>query len=257
MSRYNKPPLVATWIAFGFDSSPDKTGWDLNLVEQFVRDHSEEFPKIESIGREELKIQPSTDGKLPRVTEKRETVDLVRMASKDGSRVRHLGDDRLAFNLLSAETDYLGFETLLAGGLEFLESYRNSFQPARVRDAGIHHTDIIEIPIEDSAVHIPDYFETIPDVPVVPFGYTIGFSFSFATKCPMDELPLSVKLNVIPPSQPQVLRIQLDWEKKCPGFEFGDLDAAKADLTSSHEYMVECFEAFVTDKTKSLFDPKN
>lgn len=257
LSRYNKPPLVAVWIAFGFDPSPDKTELDLNQVEHLVRANADEFPKIESIGREELKIQSAMDGSLPRVVDKRETVDLIRMSSEDGTRVRHLGDDRIAFNLLSAQNDYLGFDPLLAGGLEFLGNYREYFQPSRVRDAAIHHTDIIEIPTDEQSVHIPDYFETIPDVPVEPFGYTIGFSYSFGTRSPIDNLPLMVKLKVIPASEPNVLRIQLDWEKKCPGFEFGELRSAKNALNASHEFMVSCFEAFITDKTRQLFEPMN
>lgn len=256
MSRYNKPPLVAAWIAFGFDPHPDKTEWNLEQVEDLFRAYANEFPKIQSIGREELRIQESTDGSLPRVIEKRETVDLVRMSNEDGTRVRHLGDDRIAFNLLSAKADYLGFAPLLDGGVEFMNDYREFFQPIRVRDAGIHHTDIIEIPMDDGMVHIPDYFETIPDVPIEPFGFTIGFSYSFATKCPLDDLPLSIKLNVIPPSSPNILRIQVDWEKKCAGFEFADVDSARVALSDNHEYMVKCFEAFVSKKTKALFEPR-
>lgn len=253
LPRYENPPLVQVWLAFEFDPSPDKKEWDLNLAEQFAKASGKDYPKIEALFSEELKVESSTDGTLPRIVDRRETIDLVRMTSEDGTRIRHLGDDRIAFNLLSKETGYLGFEPLLDSGVEYLDSYVSQFQPARVRSASIHHTDLIEIPVENGTLHIPDYFKSIPDVPTEPFGFTVGFSYSFGTKCPADDQVLAVRLNMIPPSTPDTLRIQVDWDKKCRGFEFADIENAKADLTASHEYMVECFEAFITDETRKLF----
>ena len=257
MPRYENPPLVQVWLAFEFDPSPDKKEWDLNLAEQFAKSNETEYPKVEALFSEELKVEPSTDGNLPRIVERRETIDIVRMTSADGNRIRHLGDDRIAFNLLSKETEYLGFEPLLKSGVEYLENYSRQFQPTKVRSASIRHTDLIEIPVEDGILHIPDYFESIPDVPVEPFGYTAGFSYSFGTKCPADNQMLAVRINMIPPSSLDTLRFQVDWDKKCRGFDFADLENAKADLTTSHEYMVECFEAFITDKTRKLFGMNN
>ncbi|MDA8563644.1 TIGR04255 family protein [Mariniblastus sp.] len=253
MPRYKNPPLVQVWLAFEFDPSPDKKKWDLDLVEEFSKANESEYPTVEAQFREELKVESSKDGNLPRIVDRRETIDLVRMTSKDETRIRHLGDDRIAFNLLSKDTGYLGFEPLLQSGVEYLQQYISQFQPARVREASIHHTDLIEIPSNDGKLHLPDYFNSIPDVPVEPFGYTVGFSYSFSAKCPADQKLLSVHLKLIPPSEPNVLRVQVDWDKKCQGFEFSGLENAKADLTASHEYMVECFEAFITDNTRGLF----
>ena len=58
-------------------------------------------------------------------------------------------------------------------------------------------------------------------------------------------------------AKPKTLRIQVDWDNKCGGFEFAELAEAKADLTASHEYMVECFVALITEKTRQLFEPTN
>ena len=256
LPRYKNPPLVQVWLAFEFDPSPDKTEWDLNLAEQLVKASEKDYPRVEAVFGEEFKVEPSTDGTLPRIVDRRETIDLVRMTSQDGTRIRHLGNDRIAFNLLSQTTGYLGFEPLLDSSVEYLDSYVRQFQPTRVRSASIHHTDLIEIPAEET-IYLPDYFRFVPDVPMEPFGFTIGFSYSFATKCPADDQVLAVKLKVIPSSRPATLRIQIDWDKQCRGFDFADLENAKTDLTKSHEYMVECFEAFITDKTQTLFGPKN
>jgi uncharacterized protein (TIGR04255 family) len=254
MTQYENPPLVEAWIAFDFEPNPDKVAWDKSQIEAFTKTHSNDFARIEMMVREEVRIEQASKKELPRITHRKEIIDVVRMFNEAGTRIKQVGEDRIAYNLLrTAQEEYPGFGRLLDEALKYLNQYRGFFQPQSIRLATIHYVDLIEIPLSDEPTILTDYFAYIPDIPDDPFGLTIGYALGFVTKCPLDGAPLSTNVAIVPSPDPSTLRVRLDWEKPCPGLNFQDKSEIRAGLKRSKEFVVNCFERLITDKTRSLF----
>ena len=140
MSRYENPPLVGVGVAFFFEPSPNKTEWDHSLVDEMVDAMEAQYPKLDARYTDKIRVEnPHTEGTLPKIVEHEQKLELVKMISEDERQIVYLGDDLISFNLLSESSDYLGFQPLLDGGLNYLDQYRKVFHPQRVREAAIHH----------------------------------------------------------------------------------------------------------------------
>ena len=257
MPEYANPPLVEAWIAFDFEPNPEKVSWDKSQIESFVKVHADEFTRIEMMVRDEVRIEQTSKKELPRITDRKEIIDVVRMFNEAGTRIKQVGEDRIAYNLLrTAQEDYPGFGKLLDEAMDYLEQYQEFFQPQSVRLATIHYVDLIEIPLNEVPTILTDYFEFIPDVPEEQFGLTVGYALGFVTKCPLDGAPLSTHIAIVPSPDPTTLRVRLDWEKPCPAVNFHDESEIRSGLKHSEEFVVNCFERLITDKTRSLFKKK-
>jgi uncharacterized protein (TIGR04255 family) len=257
MPQYENPPLIEAWIAFDFEPNPEKVSWDKSQIESFVKVHSDEFTRIEMMVRDEVRIEQTSKKELPRITDRKEIIDVVRMFNEAGTRIKQVGEDRIAYNLLrTAQEDYPGFGKLLNEALEYLEQYREFFQPQSVRLATIHYVDLIEIPLSEVPTILTDYFACIPDIPEEQFGLIVGYELGFVTKCPLDGAPLSTHIAIVPSPDPTTLRVRLDWEKPCPSVNFQDEREIRTGLKHSKEFVVNCFERLITDKTRSLFKKK-
>ncbi len=258
MPKYDNPPLIEAWIAFDFEPSSDKVSWDKNQIESFIKAQANEFARIETIVRDEVRIEQTSNKELPRITDRKAIIDVVRMFNDAGTRIKQVGEDRIAYNLLrTANEEYPGFGQLLEEALEYLRQYREHFQPQSVRLATIHYVDLIEIPLSEVPTILTDYFAYVPDIPEDQFGITIGYALGFVTKCPLDGAPLSTHLSIMPSSDPNTLRVRLDWEKPCPAVNFDVDGEIRSGLQQSKEFVVNCFERFITDKTRSLFKRKS
>ena len=256
MTKYENPPLVEAWIAFDFEPKADKIAWEEEQINAFAKSQANDFARIEMIVRQEVRIEQSSNKELPRITDRQEIIDVVRMHNQAGTRIKQLGEDRIAYNLLrTAQEEYPGFGQLLDEALVYLSQYRAFFQPQGIRLATIHYVDVIEIPLGDEPTILTDYFGFIPDIPEEQFGLTVGYALSFVTKCPLDGAPLSTQLAIIPSPDPKILRVRLDWEKPCPGLNFQDEKELKVALQQSKKFVVNCFERLITDKTRELFKP--
>ncbi len=257
MPEYENPPLVEAWIAFDFEPNPEKLSWDKSQIESFVKVHADEFTRIEMMVRDEVRIEQTSKKELPRITDRKEIIDVVRMFNAAGTRIKQVGEDRIAYNLLrTSKEDYPGFGKLLDEALEYLEQYREFFQPQSVRLATIHYVDLIEIPLGKVPTILTDYFAYIPDIPEEQFGLTVGYALGFVTKCPLDGAPLSTHIAIVPSPDPTTLRVRLNWEKPCPAVNFHDEREIRSGLKHSKEFVVNCFERLITDKTRSLFKKK-
>ena len=176
------------------------------------------------------------------------------MSNEENTRLRQLGNDRTAYNLLrKAGDDYPGFGVLLTEALEFHEQYKAFFHPASTKLATIHYVDIVEIPTDGNPIVLTEFFDFIPDIPEEPFGFTVGYSLAFVTKCPFDKAPMQTTLAWVPSPDPNMMRIRMDWEKPCPEVDYGNTDKTEAGLNQSQQFMVDCFEKVITDKTRELF----
>ncbi len=255
MPSYNNPPVVETWIAFDFEPQADKVVWDKTQINAFAKARSADFTRMDVLVKEEFNLERTSAKELPKITNRRHIIDVARMFNEDDTRIRQLGEDRIAYNLLRKAGDkYPGFDVLLDEATEFLNQYLEYFKPAGIRLATIHYVDIIDITIGETPVVLTDYFEFIPDIPKETFGFTVDYQLAFATKCPLDDAPLKTSLALVPPPDLKTLRLRLDWEKPCPGIDFQSEGNMKDGLRQSKQFMVECFEKIITDKTRELFN---
>jgi uncharacterized protein (TIGR04255 family) len=256
MPKYENPPLVEAWIAFDFEPSPDKVSWGKSQIDPFVKSQAAEFARVEMAARNEVRIEQYSGKELPRITDQKVIIDVVRMFNEAGSRIKQLSEDRIAYNLLRTKNEaYPGFSRLLDEALEYLTQYREFFQPQSVLEATIHYVDIIDIPLGSEPITLTEYFSYIPDIPQEHFGLTVGYSLVFVTKCPHDGAPFSTHLTLVPSTDPSVLRIRLDWEKACSAQDFQDAAKIRASLMQNKKFVVNCFEQLITDKTRALFKP--
>lgn len=254
MPEYDNPPLVEAWIAFDFEPRADKVSWDKSQIEAFIKSHSNEIARVEMMVSEKVRIEPANKKELPKITAREQVIDVVRMFNEAETRIKQLGEDRIAYNLLrSTNQDYPGFSQLLDEALNYLHQYREFFQPQGIRLATLHYVDVIEIPLGDKPTVLTDYFNFIPDIPEEKFGLTIGYVLGFVTKCPLDQAPLTTQLAIVPSPNPGTLRVRLDWEKPCPGLNYQDDSELRAGLNQSKTFMVDCFEWLITNGTRRLF----
>lgn len=256
MPEYENPPVVEAWIAFDFEPHTDKTAWDIKQIDAFTKVHSNDFKRIDVLIKEEYELEQTSAKELPRITQRQHIIDVARMFNGDDTRIRQLGEDRIAYNLLrKAGDEYPGFEVLLEETIAYLNQYLDYFHPPGIKMATIHYVDIIDIPMTVEPLVLTEFFEFIPDIPQETFGLTIGYTLAFATKCPFDEAPLNTSLILAPPPNARTLRVRLDWEKTCPNINFHDEQELRDGLKRSKEFMVDCFERMITDKTRALFNP--
>ena len=253
MPKYNNPPVVEAWIAFEYESKPDKVDWDLEKVKKFAQAYPD-FATMNAFFKEEIELEKKDDKSLPTISNRKNTLEVVRMSNEENTRLRQLGNDRTAYNLLrKAGDDYPGFGVLLKEALEFHNQYKSFFHPVSTKLATIHYVDIIEIPANGNPIVLTEFFDFIPDIPNEPFGFTIGYSLAFATKCPFDNAPMQTTLAWVPSPDSNVMRIRMDWEKPCPGIDYGNTEETDTGLKQSQQFMVDCFEKVITDKTRELF----
>jgi uncharacterized protein (TIGR04255 family) len=251
--KYNNPPVIEAWIAFDFEPKADKIGWDLEQVKGFAKAYPD-FATMGAFFKEEIRLEKKDDKSLPTITSRSNTLDVARMSNEENTRLRQLANDRIAYNLLrKAGDEYPGFKVLLDEALEFHKHYEKFFQPANTKNATIHYVDIVDIPTDGIPIVLTDYFGFIPDIPEEPFGFTIGYSLAFVTKCPFDSASMQTTLAWIPSPDANVMRIRMDWEKPCPAVDYSDTEKTKAGLKQSQQFMVDCFEKVITDKTRELF----
>jgi len=253
MPEYNNPPVVEAWIAFDYESKPDKVEWDMEQVKEFAKAYPD-FATMNAFYKEEIQLEKKDDKSLPTISKRTNTLEVVRMTNEENTRLRQVGNDRIAYNLLrKASEKYPGFSVLLAEAMSFYEQYVDFFQPAKTKLATIHYVDIVDIPGDGNLIFLPDYIDIIQDIPEEPFGFTVGYSLAFVTKCPLDDAPMHTTLALVPSPDPKKLRIRMDWEKPCPAVNFGNTEKIKAGLKESQQFMVNCFEKILTPKTRELF----
>lgn len=250
--RFSNPPIVEAWISLEFQGKPDKEGW-LDDARVFRQTYSKDFPRANFVVTREVEVAEKTDGSMPVITKEKTVVDLVRMQTEDETQVLQLGDDKMAFNLLTGGADYPGFNFLLDETFRHLATYKQIYQPAGIRRATIHYTDIVNIPTGGQPIQISDFFSVARDIPAEPFGDSVYLAYQFVTKAPHDGEPMQFGLGLIPTDRAGELRFRLDWEKSCESLEFGDESAFRSGLSTNHEFLVDCFLACVTPRTQEFF----
>lgn len=256
MAKFKNPPIAEAWISFNFEPNEHKRRWDLELVREYVLKYSEEFPKFEVLTEQEIKIVETSPTELPKIVSRQQQIKAARAFTEDRSRVLQVRDDQISFHVLKSDGQYPGYQMVRDGAAQKLAEYLKVFQPIRIKAAALHYVDIIEIPKkpDESKLDLSDYFLISADVPETPFGLIGDLSARFLIVCPVDNGPLILEIKTLP-SENNNFRFRLDWHKISKDIDSLNIEEVLKRLDSSHQYIMDCFLAGLTDRTLDLFLP--
>lgn len=260
--QLRKPPVVETWISFDFNPNEGKresnlATKNLPIVQEYVRQYAAELPKVEAIHEKQIQVQETSPTDLPKVVSHEVRLQAVRLTNETRSRVLGIGDDQLSYHVLKTDDSYPGYTTVRTEAQQKLEDYVRIFQPSSVKNATLHYLDIIDIPCPaESTIELADYFLLATDLPEQPFGLTLALMSQFHVLCPVDPGPLQLQLQRIPaPAEERVLRFRMEWHKLSTDMNTLDFAGVWRRLDVAHGYLTECFQASLTQRTITLFDP--
>ncbi len=255
--KFRKPPVVEVWISIDFDPNVNKRQWDLELVQQYVRQYHLEFPKLEVVHQRQIQVQETSPTDLPKIVAQQVRVESVRLWNATRTRTLQIGDDNLSYHMLKSDEGAPGYRTVREAAQSKLEDYSRTFEPSQIRNATLHYLDIIEIPRpENGKLDLKDYFVPSVDLPEEPFGPISGLSYQFQVMCPVDPGPLFLQLQAMAsPPESDVFRFRMEWHKQSSEVNTLDLAQVWARMDIAHEYMRQCFLAAFPQRTLELFEP--
>jgi uncharacterized protein (TIGR04255 family) len=255
--KFLKPPVVEVWISVEFDPNQNKREWDMNLVQQYVRQYAHEFPKQEVLLDSQIQIQAAVPNEIPKVVSHDQRVQALRLWNEARTRLLQIGDDKLAYHMVKENEDTPGYRKVRDAAQTKLEDYIRIFQPSHIRNATLHYLDIVEIPVPDNGkLDLKDYFAVSVDLPEDPFGLIASQTHQFAAMCSVDPGPLYFQLQTVPSqAETKVFRFQMEWHKQCSDVNSLDLPHVFARMDVAHEYMRQCFSSAFTRRALALFGP--
>ena len=256
--RLNKPPIIESRIAFDFEPAPDKREWDGELANDLAESLANRFPKKEFVWQGEFQVVRPAEGQLPVPRSFQHKLVAVRIRNEQDTRVFQISDDRAVVSQLKGDDDWPGFEHLLNDALELVDRYCEVFKPAGTKLATLHDVDLVEIPAAPGAeVKMDEYLTIVNELPQQPFGLIQGYFSAYVTVSPLDDEPLQIVSQLVPaPSDAHMLRIRLDWEKRCAKVDFSSKDTIRTGLLRNHRFVVDCFRSAFTPNGLALFEPQ-
>ena len=255
--KFRKPPVVEVWISVDFEPNEKKRQWDLGLVQKYVEQYHEEFPRLEALHEQTIQVQETSPTDLPKVIRKDVRLQSVRLWNDARSRMLQIGDDNLSYHILKAADDTPGYQKVREAAQSKLEDYARIFQPSQIRNATLHYLDVIEIPRPvGGKLDLKDYIIPSADLPEDPFGPISGLTYQFQLICPVDRGPLFLQLQAMPSSpENNAFRFRMEWHKQSSDVNTLDFAQVWARMDIAHEYMRRCFLASFTQRTLDLFEP--
>jgi uncharacterized protein (TIGR04255 family) len=236
--QYAKPPLLEVICEIRFEPA-DGEEWDgLLLATFYERLGRERFPrKNRPEGTRENFSSPAT----PR----------HQFLSADGNTIVQVGEQLLAVNQLPPGYRWETFEQEVLGALLL---YLDLWKPRRIRWAGLHCTDRIEIPGE--TINLPDWFNLYPVLPAMfqdrPVA-NLAMAFEAAGSRPGDVL--AIVLHQQPSANPELNPIHIQWNYVATQGVEANREDVRSWLALAHEATGAAFRASLTPRCETLFGP--
>lgn len=252
------PPVIEVGIEFHFDPAPDKQPWNLRVAKPFIERFQADYPHVEVIQAEQIRIEKRAPGGLPKEITGRISLDRVRARNEEGSRWLQVGDDLLVYNLVRQGGAYPGFAQLRAEALDKFDQFVEHFQPVSVRQVALTYLDLVEVPVPSDASGIPleDYFRLRVEIPDEAFGpvASVSLQMYFPRRPATDQLTLRFHTVPVSPGQ-RTCRFQMHWSCECEEIKTLDKKEITRRLEAAHRRLVDCFRASFTDRGWALFTP--
>lgn len=241
--RYRKPPVVEALCEMYFEGSE----WDDTAIGQFYERVRAEFPKKRQQEIHEAQVRFSAAGDAAAGV--RRLPPRMQFVTQTEDRMIQLGRDLLVVNQLRPYASFQEWENTL---LEALKIYQELVKPRAIARLGVRYIDRVVIP--ERTVRMEDYFTLYPEIPAT-LGAAHGAFMLRVELPPKQAHRLLVTFGTAPPEQPDSTAFLLDFYDVVErGGEVG-LDAIRSDVRAAHENVIEAFEASITDRLRTLFEP--
>ena len=253
------PPVVEIWISIDFQANDIKQKFDAELVRSLVSRYEEELPEVEAIYEETIRTERQHPHQLPKITEAKSKLKAIRAWNSQKSHAFQIEDDTIAYHIVKTKSDKPRYRHVREAIESKLPGYIDVFRPSSIKGAGLHYLDIVEIPSPPGGkLNLNEYFRHVVDLPEDPFGPIVDFSQAFQVKCAKDEGTLSVRIKSLPASgDASSFRFQMEWHKQSVGINTLQLSDVWSRMDVSHDYILECFHASLTESAIQLFNPTN
>ncbi|GIW79533.1 MAG: hypothetical protein KatS3mg105_1340 [Gemmatales bacterium] len=252
-----KPPVIEVGVEFHFDPRPDKQPWDPAVAVPFIDLFQGEYPHVEVIQEEKIRIEKRTPDGTPKAISGKISLDRVRARNEEGSRWLQVGNDLLVYSFVRKGETYPGFRELCTEALHKLDSYVEHFQPVAVHRTALTYLDLIEIPVPAGAtIQLEDYFRLRVETPEETFG-PIGY-VSLRLFFPQTETrdQLLLWFDTVPTKPGEgILRFQMHWKCICEDVASLNKEEIRLRLDRAHRRLVDCFRDSFTERGWALFGP--
>jgi len=243
--RYRKPPVVEALCEMYFEGSE----WDDTLIGQFYERVKNEFPNKRQREIQEAQVQFSAAGEA--VAGVRRLPPRMQFVTEAGDRMIQLGPDLLVVNQLRPYASFEEWEKTLYSALG---TYGELARPRALARLGMRYIDRVILPVP--TVRMEDYFTLYPEIPPA-LGAAHG-AFMLRVEIPTQRQGhrLMVTFGSAPPEQPNSMAFLLDFYDVVERGGEVTLDAIRNDVRMAHENVIETFEASITDRLRTLFEPE-
>ena len=253
------PPLLELGIQFSFDPAPEKETWDTPVAMSFIEHFADEFPSIEILGADEIRIEKRSPEGTPQKVSGRTFLQRVRARNAEGSRWVQVGDDFLVFNLVRHGGSYPGFGEVRDEALAKLDRYVEHFRPICVCSMSLIYIDRVEVPRPpDGVLKLDEYFRLRIDIPDDPFGHVGQFvvGLQFPRTDLADQLTLTFRTEPVTPDS-KAYPFVMQWQSECEDVKTLERSEIVRRLDTARARMLTCFAASFTEKGLALFGPKD
>lgn len=245
--QYRNPPIEEAVCEFRFAPGPE---WNLTVPGRFYEKVKGSYagkPRQQNLVEAEFQINPQPEN--PAITVK-QGFTKIQFPNTDDQRLVAVGPDTLSVHILRP---YLGWEEFEIRIKEALQAYQDIAEPVGVRRIALRYIDRIVIPAVE-AIALEEYFTAPPQTPE-EFPKNIS-AFLTRIESVYDDLPIKLVLTFADTEAPAgqtafILDLDMsqNWiEEPLPFAE------AVAHITELKQRQSMAFEAFITDRTRDLFD---
>jgi len=243
--RYRKPPVVEALCEMYFEGSE----WDDTVIGRFYERVRADFPTKRQQEIHEAQVRFTAAGDAAAGV--RRLPPRMQFVTQAEDRMIQIGRDLLVVNQLRPYASFQEWENTL---YEALKIYQELVKPRTIARLGVRYIDRVILPVP--TVRMEDYFTLYPEIPPA-LGAAHG-AFMLRVEIPTQRQGhrLMVTFGSAPPEQPNSMAFLLDFYDVVERGGEVTLDAIRNDVRMAHENVIETFEASITDRLRTLFEPE-
>ncbi|MEK7703192.1 MAG: TIGR04255 family protein [Nitrospirota bacterium] len=244
--RYHKSPVIEALCEICFVDSE----WDDTVPGAFYERIKKEFPRKQQRMIQEAQI---TLGQGQAAAGVRQLPPWMQFVSDDKHRMIQIARDLIVVN---QQAPYPHFEEWEPDVCQALEIYRELAKPPKVSRLGLRYINYVLIPEE--TVSMQDYFTIYPTLPQ-GLGNT-HHSFMVRVDVPQGEgrsMLITFGVAPLPDSGQKEQAFLLDFYHTLQIDKPIDAATLKREIKQAHENIIVAFEDSITDRLRTLFEPKD
>ena len=249
--QYPNPPIKEAVCEFHFGPNQD---WDPLLPGKLQQALGERYTGKAREARS-VSIGLETHDDRPPNIKYREEAAKIQLVTGDGTRMAGVGKNVLSVHMLRPyqspdEAERVGWDAFVPLITEALSAYWDVANPGGVKQIGIRY--INEILIPEESVEVDDYIkDALPKVEGIPdttSGFVCWVEYAYDDNVRLRLCQATLK------TPPEHIGLLLDLDVVWKSDEAISQDDAVAKAMDLRDRERAAFEAFITDKSRDLFD---